>query len=454
MPRLGILLSLALLLGACGGLPTTASPTRPASSPAIGSPAPIPTSALGQVIQAPGSASAVYGPNPGAIVVAIDPGHGGCLDWGSPNPFDNVEAKAEKAITLGIALALRERLAAAGIRVVMTRETDQALAGDLYPALGCQGPPLRDVNGDGMAGFGPDFPPQTLARDELQARLDLANVARADLLLSIHVDAIADADGNPIPIARTETFYTDETPWGASSTRHLAQLIQQEVVGAMAGAGYPRQDRGINAHNFYLVAPPLLKETPERPNRWAQPTRGALMPSVLCEVASNTLAAEDRLIMSADGQAGIADGLFAGLIGYFAQRPMAARIAPLDPGAESPLRAVAGNGPPFWAPQLGDLSGLQVKLTNTGSERWHEKLSLLVGWERSDEPYLRTAPSALQRVDVAVPPLAPGESVDLELPLGVPPGARQVAWITLGDGGAHTFADMGSPPLQLASRAP
>jgi hypothetical protein len=175
---------------------------------------------------------------------------------------------------------------------------------------------------------------------------------------------------------------------------------------------------------------------------------------VLCEVASNTLAAEDRLIMSADGQARIADGLVAGLAGYFAQRPMAARIAVLQPGVELPPRVVPGNGPPFWAPEVGGLPRLPLKLTNTGQERWDEKLSLLVGWDRSDQPYLRTAPAALERVDVAVPRLAPGESVDLELPLAVPAGARQVAWITLGDGGPHTFADMGSPPLQLASRAP
>ena len=55
------------------------------------------------MIAAPGSTSEVYRPNPAAIVVAIDPGHGGCLDWGVPNPYDNKVAKSEKADTLGIA---------------------------------------------------------------------------------------------------------------------------------------------------------------------------------------------------------------------------------------------------------------------------------------------------------------------------------------------------------------
>ena len=454
MTHLAALLSLALILGACGGEPTLPSASQSLPSAATSSATPLPTAALGEVIPAPGSESAVYDPNPGAIVVAIDPGHGGCLDWGSPSPFDNVQAKAEKAITLGIALALRDRLQAAEITVVMIRTTDEAIAGDFYPPLGCEGPPLRDVNGDGIAGFGPDVPANTLARDELQARLDLANVARADVLLSIHVDAIADANGDPIPVARTETFYTDETPWGPSSTRHLAEVIQRGVVSAMDGLGYERQDRGINAHNLYMVAPPLLKETAERPNRWAQPTRGALMPSVLCEVASDSLAAEDKLITSADGQARIADGLFAGLSAYFAQRPLAARIDAALPGAGLPPRVFPGEGPPFWAPMLQGVTALPVTLTNTGNDSWGENLRILVGWGPSREPYLRAAPSTLATLELPVPRLAPGESVELQVPLTIPAGGRQVAWITLGDGSGPTFADSGSLPLQLASAAP
>ncbi|MDQ2854499.1 MAG: N-acetylmuramoyl-L-alanine amidase [Chloroflexota bacterium] len=453
MSHLGIPLALALLLGACGGPPPAPSASEPLPSAATPVPTPLPTAALGQVLPAPGSDSAVYGPNPDAIVVAIDPGHGGCLDWGSPSPFDNVPAKAEKTITLGIALALRDRLQAAGIEVVMIRTADQALAGDLYPPLGCEGAPLRDVNGDGIAGFGPDVTPNTLARDELQARLDLANVARADLLLSIHVDAITGAGGEPLPVARTESFYTDETSWGPPSTRKLAELIQHRVVSAMADVGYARQDRGVNAHNLYMVAPPLLKETAERPNRWAQPTRGALMPSVLCEVASGSLRAEDALITTPAGQARIADGLFAGIADYLAQRPMAARIDAALPGAGLPPQPVPGAGPPFWAPNLQALTRLPVTLTNTGHQTWGANLRILAGWGPSDGPYLRAAPQ-LALIDLPVPPLAPGESVELHIPLTVPAGGRQVAWITLGDGRTPTFADMGSPPLQVASSAP
>ena len=80
--------------------------------------------------------------------------------------------------------------------------------------------------------------------------------------------------------------------------------------------------------------------------------------------------------------------------------------------------------------------------------------TVLLTGPSTDDPYLRAAPSTLSPVDLAVPQLGPGESVQLEAPLTVPAGPRQVAWITLSDGGAITFADSGSPPLQLASAAP
>ena len=79
---------------------------------------------------APGSSSTVYEPNPGAIVVAIDPGHGGCLDWGVPDPLERGDGFSEKAMTLAIGLELKRVLEAQGITVVMTRGADEALAGD------------------------------------------------------------------------------------------------------------------------------------------------------------------------------------------------------------------------------------------------------------------------------------------------------------------------------------
>lgn len=444
-------LSLALIIAACGAQTTDPTPGAGSASAlpsvaASGSTAP----AVGEVEPAPGSDSAVYAPNPGAIVVAIDPGHGGCLDWGVADPSERGVELAEKTLTLAIARQLQDRLEAEGIRVVLTREGDEALAGDNYPDLGCDGPEWRDVNGDGEAGFDPEGATRT--RDELQARLDLANLAAADALVSIHINSPFDG-GQPIEIAFSETFYTDETAWGAERTADLARAVQDGVVAELdAVADYERGDRGITAHNFYLVAPPLFQPTPERPDPVKQPTRGALMPTVLSEVGSITLRAEHDLLASPAGQIAVADGLFAGLAVYFAERRQAVRIGLEGSDTGEAPDAVAGDGPPFWAASMPG-GPLRLRVTNTGTESIDAGSRLVAGWESSDEPYLRLAPSAMAEVGEPLPALAPGESVTVEVVLPEPPEGRALAWISLSNGAA-TFADAGSPALQLATGAP
>ena len=405
----------------------------------------------GAVEPAPGSDSGVYAPNPGAVLVAIDPGHGGCLDWGVPDPSERGPDLAEKTLTLAIAQRLRDLLADEGIGVLMLRDEDEALAGDDYPPLGCEGPAWRDVNGDGLAGFGPDLPEATRTRDELQARLDLANLAGADALISIHINSPTE-DGVQVEIAFSETFYTDETPWGASATARLAEAIQAGVVRRLDPlADYERGDRGITAHNFYMVAPTLFEPTEERPDPFRQPTRGGLMPVVLSEVGSITLRSEHDLLASAAGQQAVAQGLRDGLATFFGGRELAARIALADPSIGDVPEPVDGDGPMFWAPRApGD--SVSLRLTNTGVSAWPSGMELVAGWGASDQPYLATAPAALEALAV-VPALGPGESVVLRVDLPSPPPNRAVAWISLRSGGA-TLADHGSPALQLSSRAP
>ena len=437
-------------LAACGsnavspsaeGTPSVA----PASAPASESPP------ITEVEPAPGSDSAVYAPNPAAIVVAIDAGHGGCLDWGVPDPSERGAELAEKTMTLGMARALRDRLEADGITVVMIRDGDDALAGDQYLELGCDGPAWRDVNGDGEAGFDPEGATRT--RDELQARLDLANLSGADAFVSIHVNSPFDG-GQAIEIAFSETFYTDETPWGADATERLARGIQDGVVASLAAvADYERGDRGITAHNFYLVAPPLFEPTPDRPDAVRQPARGALMPTVLAEVGSITLRAEHDLLASAAGNAAVADGVYAGLADFFAQRELAARIGLEGSPVGTPPDAVPGDGPPFWASEAPG-GTIRLRITNTGTEAIAAGAELIVGWEVSDQPYLAAPPDELRSFGDSLPALEPGDSVvvDATLP-DAPPGARGLAWISLSAGGT-TLSELGSPALQLASEAP
>jgi N-acetylmuramoyl-L-alanine amidase len=443
---------LALVLVACGSQPSSPSATPMPNASTTVSMQPSAGAGAGQIDPAPGSDSGVYAPNPGAIVVAIDPGHGGCLDWGVPDPSERGVELAEKTLTLEIAGRLRDRLTAEGIGVVMTRDGDDALAGDDYPALDCHGPPWRDVNGDGMTGFGDDaLPEATRTRDELQARLDLANLAQADALVSIHINSPSEG-GQSIEIAFSETFYTDETPWGADVTARLAELVEAGVVDRLDSlATYERGDRGTTAHNFYMVAPPLLEETEERPNRWAQPTRGGLMPVVLAEVGSITLRAEHDLLSSAPGQDAVAAGLFDALATFFGERELAGRIGLADSGPLQP-DPVGGDGPPFWPPIAPD-APVMLRLTNTGTAAWASDMELVSGWEETDQPYLASAPDALASLDIAVPALAPGASVVVQVTLPPPPTGRGVAWISLSMKG-QTLADRGSPALQLSSEGP
>jgi N-acetylmuramoyl-L-alanine amidase len=441
---------LAATLVACGG--QTASPT---ATPLVSVPPSITTSeppTVGAVKPAPGSDSAVYVPNPGAIVVAIDAGHGGCLDWGVPDPSERGVELAEKTLTLEIARRLRDLLTAEGVTVAMIRDGDDALAGDHYPPLGCEGSEWRDVNGDGVAGFGPDVPEATRTRDELQARLDLANLAQADALVSIHINSPSDA-GQPVEIAFSETFYTDETPWGASETARLAAAVQAGVVERLrALADYERGDRGTTAHNFYLVAPPLFEATDERPDPRKQPTRGGLMPVVLAEVGSITLRSEHDLLASSAGQDAVAAGLFEGLAAFFDERELAARIGLVDLRAGERPDTIDGDGPPFWAPVAPD-GPVPLRLTNSGTRPWPDDVELVAGWEASDQPYLARAPEGLEPLAVDVPALGPGESVEIDVELPAAPADRAVAWISLLTDGSTT-ADHGSPPLQLSSQVP
>lgn len=402
--------------------------------------------ASGEVIPAPGSSSAVYAPNPGAVVVAVDPGHGGCLDWGVPDPAQRGVELSEKTMTLGIAERLAAMLSGQGVEVVVLREGDEALAGDDYPELGCNGPPWRDVDGDGHAGF--ETSGRVRTRDELQARIDRANLARADVLVSIHINSLTQ-DGVAYEIAATETFYDDETPWGVDGSGVLAGDIQTDVVRALEPlATYERQDRGTQAVAYYAISRQWRDgDTCETPgDTWCKPHRAPQMPSVLTEVGSISLRAEQDLLTGPDGQAAAAEGVYDGIVAYLSRRPLAARYE--APGAR--VAPPLADGPLEQAPILPE-GTTKLVLTNRGTEAWPTNLQLVAGWQVSELPYLPSAPDRLENLPVDVPPLAPGESVRLSVPLEAPAATgRQIGWITL-RGPNVPWTDLGTPAIQMAT---
>ena len=150
--------------------------------------------------------------NPRLIV--IDPGHGGS-DPGA------VRADiVEKTVTLDISKRLRDILLARGWQVSMTHDTDR----DVYSA-------------------------NDSAREELQARCDVANTAGARLFVSLHANTAGSSSVNGT------TFYVSkpiDTP--------LARAVERRVV-AVSGTG----DDGVQRAKFYVTLhtnmPAVLIET-------------------------------------------------------------------------------------------------------------------------------------------------------------------------------------------------
>ena len=343
-------------------------------------------------------------------------------------------------------------LEAQGVTVVMTRDDDVALAGDDYPDLGCHGPPWRDVNGDGESGFDPEGAIRT--RDELQARLDLANLVRADVLVSIHINSLTE-NGVVFDIAATETFYTDETPWGVDVTAPLAQAIQDGVVAEMDGvADYDRQDRGIQAQNLFIVAPPLLETTPG-------PARS---PQAADARRPDAVSADRGRLDHASGGAGPArlrDRPGRRRPGHL-RRPAGPVYGPgprrgvpacraLEPMPGTLPTAEAGDGPMFWAP-----AAPAGPLTVTAHQHRHRIVAgghHAGGWLGGERPAVpaRAAGMPWSRCWTGrCRRSRPGESVDVAVTLpGGGSTARGVAWITLAQGD-RAWTAMGIPPLQVA----
>jgi hypothetical protein len=168
-------------------------------------------------------------------------------------------------------------------------------------------------------------------------------------------------------------------------------------------------------------------------------------------VGSITLRAEHDVLASAAGRDAVASGPFDGLAAFFEDRPLAVRIGLADDDAAVP-NAVPGDGPPFW-PAVAPEGPMRLRLTNNGSEAWPSDLELVAGWEPTDQPYLAFPPDELGALGLAIPPLAPGESVVVEASLPSSPEGRSVAWISLREG-SELFSDLGSPALQVSSQAP
>jgi N-acetylmuramoyl-L-alanine amidase len=233
----------------------------------------------------------IYGSrDPARPLVVLDPGHGG-KDPGATSPFGG---RQEKDVTLAIARAIRDALAASGrVRVAMTREDDHYLF-------------LRD-------------------------RYEIARRMGANLFISIHADATARNDG-----ARGATIYTLSE---VASDKQAAQLASA-LNGDDAIGGAPlSQDAGVNRVLIDLAqresmdvsadfASLLHREGapffPFRPDwhRFAAfvVLKSPDVPSILFETGYLTNPVDAAYIESAAGQQQIAQGMTSAIETHFARR--------------------------------------------------------------------------------------------------------------------------------------
>ncbi len=193
------------------------------------------------------------GPLKGKII-CIDPGHGG-TDVGAIGKRGGKEIY-EKDITLSIALPLRDMLTAAGAKVVMTRSTDKDVYGAWADAI-----------------------------PELQARCDVANKAKADAFVSIHIDSFSNGS-----VDGTTTYYYGKT----GKDLLLAQMMHQSIMSNLA-----IPDRGVKSNDFYVNV-------------------NTKMPSVLLEMGFISNSHRLQMLTSTWGPKSIAKSFYTGLLNYFA----------------------------------------------------------------------------------------------------------------------------------------
>ena len=172
----------------------------------------------------------------GRNIVCIDPGHGG-IDLGNVRVIDGEIVLQEKDLTLAHSLALAERLRADGFEVVLTRETDTEV-----------NPSNEDVNGDGITAS-PDGPAKTDQLDDLQARVNICNLASADLLVDVHYNGAENK-----ALQGYEVWYNDQRPFSGRS-RAFAEMMHTALAEAYAAAGYDANDRGIGIEDHAVTGP-------------------------------------------------------------------------------------------------------------------------------------------------------------------------------------------------------
>jgi N-acetylmuramoyl-L-alanine amidase len=172
----------------------------------------------------------------GRNIVCIDPGHGG-EDLGNVRLENGRITLQEKDFTLEHSQLLADRLREKGFEVVLTRETDTEV-----------NPSNEDVNGDGTVA--PEGgPARTEQIDDLQARVNICNLAAADLLMSVHYNGAENTF-----LSGYEVWFNDEREFSGRSEA-FATFMHEALEKGFASAGYDAVDRGIGIEDHAVTGP-------------------------------------------------------------------------------------------------------------------------------------------------------------------------------------------------------
>ena len=192
-------------------------------------------------------------------VIILDPGHGG-PDGGASN-----SGVLEKDISLSVSNMIRDYLQEQGALVLMTREDDSDLAGDV------QGYRARK-------------------REDLRQRVEFINQSQADMYLSIHLNAFPSSQSRG-----AQTFYTLRY----KENKELAKFIQAELRDNLENT--KREAKAID--HVYVM-------------------KYAEKPGALVEIGFLSNTQERNLLVDANYQNKIAVSVYEGIMRFMTEEPI------------------------------------------------------------------------------------------------------------------------------------
>lgn len=228
-------------------------------------------------------------------VVVVDAGHGG-PDNGMSGPIGGGPKVYEKTITLAVSKQLRRALEERGVKVVMTRTTDTLIA--------------------------------------LSDRGRIANEAKGDLFVSIHVNAANPRWQNPGGARGFETYFLAEAK--TEDERRVAAMENEAVrfetnvdVNSDDPLGFIMRDMAQNEHlresaRLAQLVQAGMRQVHPGPNRGVKQAGfrvlvTAFMPAVLVEIGFGTNRAEATYMTTPQRQAELADRIADAVVRYLAE---------------------------------------------------------------------------------------------------------------------------------------